>query len=48
MVYLEPDERWLYLILYGSFMVFILIFGTIIILTQRKKKKQKQETIEET
>ena len=42
---LDPGEPWLYLVIFGSFMVFILTFGLILALTQRMKKKKK--TIEE-
>jgi len=43
MVNLAPSEPWLYLIIFGSFMVFILTFGLIIGLTQRRKKKKAGE-----
>lgn len=43
MVILAPSEPWLYLIIYGSFMVFILTFGLILALTQKRKKKKKAE-----
>ncbi len=38
---LDAGEPWLYLIIYGSFMVFILTFGLILALTQKRKKKKK-------
>lgn len=41
MVNLAASEPWLYLIIFGSFMVFILTFGLILALTQRRKKKKK-------
>ncbi len=37
---LDPGEPWLYLVIFGSFMVFILTFGLILALTQRRKKKK--------
>lgn len=43
MVNLAASEPWLYLIIFGSFMVFILTFGLILALTQRRKKKKKAE-----
>ncbi|MCK5045238.1 MAG: hypothetical protein KAS22_01580 [Candidatus Heimdallarchaeota archaeon] len=38
---LDAGEPWLYLVIFGSFMVFILSFGLILALTQRRKKKKK-------
>ncbi len=43
MVNLAPSEPWLYLIIFSSFMIFLLTFGLIIALTQRRKKKKKAE-----
>lgn len=37
---LSPDQPWLYLVIYGSFMVFLITVGLILTLTQRKKNKQ--------
>lgn len=41
MVNLAASEPWLYLIIFGSFMAFLLTFGFIIALTQKRKKKKK-------
>ena len=38
---LDPSEPWLYLVIFGGFVVFILTFGLILALTQRMKKKKK-------
>ena len=40
MVNWAPDQPWLYLLIFGSFMVFILTFGLILGITQRRKKKK--------
>ena len=39
MAIFTPDQPWFYLLIYGSFMIFLLMFGLILGLTQRKKKK---------
>ncbi len=38
---LDAGEPWLYLVIFGSFMVFIMTFGLILALTQWRKKKKK-------
>lgn len=49
MVNWAPDQPWLYLLVFGSFMVFILTFGLILGITQQmKKRKQKEAEEEET
>ena len=43
MVDFAPDKPWLYLAIYGGFMIFVLMFGTILAVTQKRKKKKKLE-----
>ena len=43
MVNLAPSESWLYLIILGSVLAFFVIFGLVIGITQRRKKKKKAE-----
>ncbi|MFW9923388.1 MAG: hypothetical protein ACFFDW_08915 [Candidatus Thorarchaeota archaeon] len=43
MAIFTPDQPWLYLLVYGSFMVFVLTFGLILALTQRNKKRKQAE-----
>ncbi len=43
MVSFTPDLPWLYLLIYGSVVAFLAIFGLIMALTQRKKKKRQLE-----
>ena len=45
---ISPGEPWFYLIIYGSFMVFVLTFGLILAITQRNKNKKKEQAIEES
>ncbi|HUU77964.1 MAG TPA: hypothetical protein VMX55_06425 [candidate division Zixibacteria bacterium] len=40
-----PDQPWFYLLVYAAFMVFLLTFGVILALTQRKKKQKQLEEI---
>ena len=44
---ITPDQPWFYLIIYGSFMIFVLIFGLILAITQRNKKKKQELAAEE-
>ncbi len=44
---ITPDGPWFYLIIYGSFMVFIFIVGMILSLTQKNKGKGKEQKIED-
>ncbi|MGC9779887.1 MAG: hypothetical protein HZR80_11640 [Candidatus Heimdallarchaeota archaeon] len=43
MVDFAPDKPWLYLVIYAGFMVFVLLFGTILAVTQKRKQKKKAE-----
>ncbi|MHA1155519.1 MAG: hypothetical protein ACTSQK_05370 [Candidatus Heimdallarchaeota archaeon] len=44
---ITPADPWFYLIFYGSFMVFILTFGIIVAISQRRKKKAKEQQVED-
>ena len=43
LVSFTPDLPWLYLLIWGSVVTFLIFFGLIMQLTQRKKKKAQQE-----
>lgn len=44
---ITPEEPWFYLIFYGGLMIFALICGLILTLTQRKKGKGKEQKAKE-
>ena len=35
-----PDDPWFYLVFFGSFLVFMLLFGIVITLVDRRKKSK--------